>query len=223
MLAEPAGRMPQAARIDCSVSADPASTRPRPVCRMNLRREIRRPAPKARAKARSIWVSSSRIGLWLLFVLDPRWCRRSIPADDERVLRLPRQAYALAVRQHLARAARFQVLGVDGQAPSIGRFDEVLGADTDVRRVEHAALDGVRVRIGLLRLALRQRVHSQLLRPDADADPRRVIEGTGWHLDVRPIRQAQVREAAVALLDLGVEQVADAEEPRNELGGRALV
>src|SRR5687767_4675305 len=119
--------------------------------------------------ARSMLLSSG-IGLWLLQLHVPHCLRSGSRTDHERVLRLPGQTYALAIGQHLSRAAGLEVLRVDGELVAVGSFDEVLRADADVRGVEHRPLDGIAA--GCLRRGA-GRVDgqdSQLLRADAEAD-----------------------------------------------------
>ena len=72
--------MPHAARIEGSVSAEPAMTAPRPVLCRKLRRDMRASGWNARAMARSI-EDSSRIGLLLLsFLPGLLWRRVRQPA-----------------------------------------------------------------------------------------------------------------------------------------------
>src|SRR5687767_925706 len=140
--------------------------------------------------ARSILLSSG-IGLWLLQLHVPHCLRSGSRTDHERVLRLPGQTYALAIGQHLRRAACLEVLRVDGELVTVGRLDEVLRADADVRGVEDGPIDGIAA--GCLRrgAGLVDGKHPQLLRADAEAYLRLAIERAGRRAEHGAIGEAQ--------------------------------
>src|SRR6188508_466194 len=218
------GRIPQAARIEEMDSADPATRAPRPVPLRKERRVIRPLGRKARAMARSISVSS-RIGVDLLLnrlevvLRSGARCR----PDNEGVLRLPCQTDALTIGENLARAAGLEVLGVDGQPMAVRRLHEVLGADADVRRIKHRAVDDIRVRSVDGGVVIGDRQYVQLLRTNAQADAVLAVDHRRRCAKHAAVVEAQGGELAVTPADVGVEKVADAEEPGHEVGRRSLV
>src|SRR5688500_3318734 len=220
---EPSSPGWHAAMMPGTVASAPTATTPRPMRRMKVRR-VRRSRRSIWSIAISIRVRSmgSLIGLssrmQVGFTVD-----RGRGGDDEGVLWLPGEADALSIRVRLAGAARLEVLCVDGKTMAVPRLDEVLGADPDVRRVEHGALDRIRVGASCLGVVVGDCHHAELLGADAEANVSRAVDEGGWRVQHRSVGQLQRRVAVVATGDLRVEQVADTEEPGHEAGRRALV
>ena len=106
-------------------------------------------------------------------------CMLSRIADDKRVLRLPGQSDPLAISKDLPRAARLDVLCIDGQLVTVLRLDDVLGADADVGGVEHDTLDRVRVTGRGLVLPIGNGQDAELLGADADSHAGRSVHTRG--------------------------------------------
>src|SRR4029079_4680147 len=138
--------------------------------------------------------------------------------NDNAVVRRPRHLDLVAACPELGPGRALHVLFVHGQVAAV-RFDEVLGADTEVRRVadhaEQAVVAGRRVGRAL--------AQPDLLGSHADAHALRPVEQATRDPDPRIVADACAGVVGVAAVDRRRDQVADPEEAGDEPGRGTLV
>ncbi len=189
------------------------------------------PWMKRRRLIRS-WFGGSRGRSWSprrLRTRQPSACRGRLlldggagGPDGERVVRRPAQPDFFPRAVERAVNGSLDVLLIDGDIFAVTGLDDVLGRNPQVRRILHGPGQEICACRGVGALG----EHPDLLRADADVDRRVSVGQVLRHPQDRVVREADRDVPAVgsvARLEPPRQQVADAEEPSHEAGGRAFV